>query len=344
VIVATPDFAHAEHANACLKAGLHVYCEAMMANTIDEARSMVRTMRQTGKLLQIGYQRRSNPRYQHAYRPLLKTAELPGQLTHVSAQCAHRVKEDLGWPKKFAIPDDQLRQYGYASMNEFRNWRFFKKHGGGPFAEFASHQIDVANWYLEVLPKSVVATGGVDFYKDHQWYDNVMAVLEYPAAAGTVRALFQVLTTTSAGGGNSEHFMGTEGSIRVSENAKWTKIYHEPYAPDWDRWTELNYIVKTPSPAAQAVQAAAAASSQPVDPHVIRSQETGQVVGYDVPVVVDKPPWQPHLENFFDAVRGKTKLTCPADVAFPTEVLVRKVNEAVEARKAIDLKADDFAI
>ncbi len=63
VLIATPDFWHAPMTNTCLKAGLHVYCEKMMSNTIDGARSMVRTMRETGKLLQIGHQRRSNPRY-----------------------------------------------------------------------------------------------------------------------------------------------------------------------------------------------------------------------------------------------------------------------------------------
>ncbi len=63
VIITTPDFWHAPMTNTCLKAGLHVYCEKMMSNTIDGARSMVQTMRATGKLLQIGHQRRSNPRY-----------------------------------------------------------------------------------------------------------------------------------------------------------------------------------------------------------------------------------------------------------------------------------------
>ena len=61
VVIATPDFCHAPMTNTCLKAGLHVYCEKMMSNTIEGARSMVQTMRETGKLLQIGHQRRSNP-------------------------------------------------------------------------------------------------------------------------------------------------------------------------------------------------------------------------------------------------------------------------------------------
>ena len=63
VLIATPDFWHAPMTNTCLKGGLHVYCEKMMSDTIEGARSMVQTQRATGKLLQIGHQRRSNPRY-----------------------------------------------------------------------------------------------------------------------------------------------------------------------------------------------------------------------------------------------------------------------------------------
>jgi predicted dehydrogenase len=63
VLIATPDFWHAEHAIACMKAGLHVYCEKEMSNTLADARRMVQTAKETGKLLQIGHQRRSNPRY-----------------------------------------------------------------------------------------------------------------------------------------------------------------------------------------------------------------------------------------------------------------------------------------
>ena len=58
-IIATPDWMHAEHSNACMNAGLHVYCEKEMSNSLKEARSMLETSRKTGKLLQIGHQRGS---------------------------------------------------------------------------------------------------------------------------------------------------------------------------------------------------------------------------------------------------------------------------------------------
>ena len=41
VIIATPDFWHAQHTIDCLKAGKHVYCEKEMSNTLEGARSMV---------------------------------------------------------------------------------------------------------------------------------------------------------------------------------------------------------------------------------------------------------------------------------------------------------------
>ena len=56
VIIATPDFWHAEHTVACLKAGLDVYCEKEMSNTLEGARRMVQAAKETGKLLQIGHQ------------------------------------------------------------------------------------------------------------------------------------------------------------------------------------------------------------------------------------------------------------------------------------------------
>jgi len=44
-----------------MEAGLDVYCEKEMSNDLSKARKMVEAQKKTGKLLQIGHQRRSNP-------------------------------------------------------------------------------------------------------------------------------------------------------------------------------------------------------------------------------------------------------------------------------------------
>jgi predicted dehydrogenase len=112
VIVATPDFWHAEHAVACLKRGLHVYCEKEMSNTVEGARKIVEAARQSGKMLQIGHQRRSNPRYRHCYEKLIKEAKLLNRITTINGQWnrSRAACEDLGWPKDSDIDEATLKQ------------------------------------------------------------------------------------------------------------------------------------------------------------------------------------------------------------------------------------------
>ncbi|WP_221032546.1 Gfo/Idh/MocA family oxidoreductase [Actomonas aquatica] len=330
VIIATPDFWHAPHTNMCLKAGLHVYCEKMMAHTVESARSMVQTMRETGKLLQIGHQRRSNPRYLHALHNIIEKAKIPGRITNINGQWNRAVSEDLGWPKRYEIPADTLQRYGFKDMHQFRNWRWFKDLSGGPISDLGAHQIDIFNWFLGTGPKSVMASGGADYYDTHEWYDNVMAIFEYDTAQGPVRAFYQVLTTTSAGGGYFEQFMGDEGSVKISENPNLTKVYREDRAPDWEKWIELNYLRRS------------AGAPAPKEAATVDVRETAPLVAYDLPVVLDKPLHQPHLENFFAAVRGQAKLNCDAAHAFESEAAIFKVNPAVAARKALDFTPEDF--
>ncbi|MGA2173243.1 MAG: Gfo/Idh/MocA family oxidoreductase [Sedimentisphaerales bacterium] len=98
VIIATPDFWHAEQTVACLKAGLHVYCEKEMSNKLEGAKQMVLAARETGKLLQIGHQRRSNPRYIYCYEKLLKDAAILGRITTVNGQWNRSVQPPKGYP------------------------------------------------------------------------------------------------------------------------------------------------------------------------------------------------------------------------------------------------------
>ena len=331
-VVATPDWVHAEHANACLRAGLHVYCEKEMSNSLEKARSMVRAARSTGKLLQIGHQRRSNPRYIHAIDRLIKEKSLLGRITVAYAQW-NRAKSDLyGWPEKYVIPQEVLEKYGYGNMTEFRNWRLFRKFGGGPMVDLGSHQIDLFGWVYGSNPKSVVASGGMDFYKNWQWYDNVMAIYEFDTPQGTARALYQVQTTTQHGG-FYETFMGENGSLVISEipqRGNWAM--REPHAPEWDSMAKAGLLQTETRPIQKS-------ASKNVFIDVRVTAEAGR---WPLPVELAKPAHQPHLENFFDAVRHGIPLSCPAELAYESCFAVLKANEAVGARRIMEFKPEQF--
>ncbi len=330
-VVATPDFWHAPVTNACLKAGLHVYCEKMMAHTIEAARSMVHTMRETGKLLQIGHQRRSNPRYVFALNKLIKEAKICGRLTAANAQWNRAAQEDLNWPAKFAMKPEELEKYGFKDMHQFKNWRWFKGLGGGPLSDLGAHQIDIFNWWFGKLPRSVMASGGVDYYKNHDWYDNAMVIYEYELEHGVARAFYQVHTTTSAGGGYFEYFMGDEGSLKMSENPNLTTIFREARAPSWDELVKKNYLRAKQAPPSETVK----------DATKVDVRETAQLAAYEIPAYFNKFIHQPHLENFFDAIRGKAKLNCSGDEAFTSEYIIHKANEAIAARRTLEIDPKD---
>jgi predicted dehydrogenase len=340
VIIATPDFWHAEQTVDCLKAGLHVYCEKEMSNTLEGAKKMVQAVKETGKLLQIGHQRRSNPRYLHCYDKLIKDAKLLGRLTTINGQW-NRSKvacEDLLWPKGTDIDEATLQKYGFKSMQQFRNWRWYKGLGGGPIIDLGSHQIDIYSWFLEANPKSVMASGGTDYWKGREWYDNAMAIYEYETKQGIVRAFYQTITTNT-GNGYFELFMGDEGTLLISESSGRGDVYREKWLPDdhWDKWVKAGYLKAPPEEKKEEKPAAGAEAAVDV-------RESPKPPRFDLPVTMNKPYHQPHLENFFDAIRGKAKLTCPAEVGYETTVTVLKVNEAIEAGKKLEFKPEDFKV
>ena len=156
VIIATPDFWHAPHAEGCLSAGLHVYCEKEMSNSLAGAKRIVRAAKASKKKVQIGHQRRSNPRYRYCYNVLLNEANILGRITTVNGQWNRGVQPDLGYPEKYAIPNSTLKKYGFKNMHQFRNWRWYKGLGGGPVVDLGSHQIDIYNCFLKSHPVSVM--------------------------------------------------------------------------------------------------------------------------------------------------------------------------------------------
>lgn len=339
VFVATPDFWHAPHTIMALDAGYDVYCEKMMSHDISEARDMVAAMDRSGKLCQIGHQRRSNPRYRYVLNELIQKHNIFGRIINMNGQWNRALSSSQDIVSKPDIlPDaETLRRYGFNKgadseltleqlRHRFLNWRFYTALSGGPISDLGAHQIDIFNWFMGSQPSSVMASGGRSYFKDREHFDNVMCVFDYDTPKGNARAFYQVLTTTSAGGGYYESFMGTDGTLEMSERGAYTNIYKESGASNGDTWNDMvarGYLKK------EAVGQAAGGSD------AIASYESAPPDKYALPGGISKPPHQPHIENFFDAMRGKAKLTCDARHALESEAPIYWVNPAAENKEII---------
>lgn len=330
VIVATPDFKHSEITCAALKAGKHVYCEKEMSNTLEGAKAMVVTARETKKLCQIGHQRRSNPRYAHALK-LIDNDKILGRMTHCYGQWNRSSLLERDWPKSEELDAATLSKNGFENMHQLRNWRWYKKFSGGPMCDLGSHQVDIFGWFTKAKPIAVMADGGTDYYKS-EWYDNVMAIYEFKTAAGIVRAYYQVLNTTGHGG-FYETFMGDEGSIVISEDSRIGEFYREQRAKrkSWEAESET-----TEKNGAEAFNLKIGETLDPAGKPAAEGQKLLEES--------KKPVHQLHLENFFSAIRNGTPLTCPAELAYETCVTVMKANDAVAAGKRLEFKPEEFAI
>jgi len=63
VIIATADFQHALHGVEAVRAGRDAYVEKPLANTMEDARAILKAVEETKKIVQIGSQRRSGSNY-----------------------------------------------------------------------------------------------------------------------------------------------------------------------------------------------------------------------------------------------------------------------------------------
>ena len=339
VIVATPDWMHAEHANACMKAGKHVYCEKEMSNSLEKAKTMVLTQRETKKILQIGHQRRSNPRYIHAIDKVIREANMLGRVTHAYAQWNRAVAPFNTVRERAYASGEILDRYGYENMEQLLNWRWFAKYGGGPMVDLGSHHIDLFFWVWDCVPISVTAVGGNDYF-GRQMNDNVMAIYEFKTKDNKInRAYYQVLTTTSKDGFH-EKFLGENGALTLAEiSSAGNMVQRENRigVPQWEEFVKQGLVrglPKTPPALDTTKKEAVDVRASPPMP------------GYPLPIELAKPAHQPHLENFFFAVRRNKPemLTCPADLAYESAVAVLAANVSVAKRETIRFKPEDFVV
>jgi predicted dehydrogenase len=347
VIVATPDFSHAEHAITCLEAGKHVYCEKEMAQSLESCRKMVEAGRKSEKMFQIGHQRRSNPVYLLAMKAIHE-AKLCGKLTNCYGQWNRGVQEynviSERRRAKLEIPPEILKKYGYENMEQFLNWRWFKKYSAGPIADLGSHQIDIFSWFLKANPSKVLALGSTNYFK-REWYEDVSCMYEYETdwdgKKGSARAYYQILNTNSYGD-YFERFSGDGGALTTSESPD--RCFFVPERgmalPEW--------LETAPTMKVMARETKDGWVGKDAFRLVEAFRKYGDEGAAGIKAIEDCD-WglhQLHLANFFGAIRANDKklLTCPPDEAYATAMAVLSVIPAIEGGGMKSFKPTDFHV
>ncbi len=188
VIVSTADFQHALHCAEGVRAGCDVYCEKPFAETMEDARTALKAVRETRKIVQIGSQRRSGSNY-HAANEFIKSGKF-GPITMV--ELTWNVNQPGRWRrvdlvKQMKEQDTDWKRYLMNRPSEpfdarkHLEFRLFWPYSSGLPGQWMCHQIDTVHWFTGLKhPRSAVANGGIYQWKDgRKNWDTITAAFDY---------------------------------------------------------------------------------------------------------------------------------------------------------------------
>ena len=228
VLVATADFQHALHGVEAVNAGRDAYVEKPTAHTMEDARAFRAAVHKTGKIVQVGTQRRSTPSYQKAYE-YIQSGKF-GDI--VMVEMTWNVNQPGRWRRPDVVPllkegDTDWKRYlmnrphAPFDARKYLEFRLFWPYSSGIPDQWLVHQIDTVHWFTGLPhPRSVVANGGIYLWKDgRQNWDTMTAVFDYGPLDDLSKG-FQVQYTsrfTNSAGGVKELYYSNGGMLDMSK-------------------------------------------------------------------------------------------------------------------------------
>lgn len=170
VVIATPPQWHALQFIASLDRGLDVYCEKPLSYDVREGRAMVDAAKKSGRIVQIGFQRRQGAAFQ-AVRQRIKAGDA-GRIVCAEANIHYTAATKDPTPQNppAALDWDMWCGPGpkipYSPQVGHMNWRLEKTSGQGHLVDWGIHLVDAARVILgQGMPRTVVAAGGLYYLK-----------------------------------------------------------------------------------------------------------------------------------------------------------------------------------
>ncbi|MCC6231185.1 MAG: Gfo/Idh/MocA family oxidoreductase, partial [Verrucomicrobiales bacterium] len=226
VIIATPSHQHKEIVIEALKAGKHVYCEAPLAHTVEEAREIAKAAKEAGTLyFQSGLSLRSDPQR----RFLLDFVRAGAAGKTVSARCQWHKKQS--WRRTSPNPDRETEL----------NWRLAAATSPGLIGEISIHQLDNIAWYLNERPVAVTGFASTIMWNDGRDVpDSVQAVFEFAKGAHITAEA----TLCNSFDAEYEMLYGSDAAVMLRGNKAW--MFKEVDAPllGWEVYARKDTFYK----------------------------------------------------------------------------------------------------
>jgi predicted dehydrogenase len=188
VFISTADFQHARHAIQAVEAGCDAYVEKPFAETMEDNRAAFKAIKESGKIVQIGSQRRSGANYMAA-NEFIRSGKF-GNI--VMVELTWNVNQPGRWRRPDLVPllkeeDTDWKRWLINrpvvsfDSRKYLEFRLFWPYSSGLPGQWMSHQIDTVHWFTGLQhPRSVTANGGIYMWKDgRQNWDTMTAVFDY---------------------------------------------------------------------------------------------------------------------------------------------------------------------
>jgi len=229
VFISTADFQHALHTIEAVKAGCDAYVEKPFAESMADNRAALKAVKESGKIVQIGSQRRSGANY-HAADEFIKSGKF-GDIKMV--ELTWNVNQPGRWRRPSVVPllkeeDTDWKRYllnrpfEQFDPRKYLEFRLFWPYSSGLPGQWMSHQIDTVHWFSGLKhPRSVVANGGIYMWKDgRKNWDTITAVFDYGPANDSASG-FQVTFASRMDNGEEnpkEIYYSNGGELNLDTN------------------------------------------------------------------------------------------------------------------------------
>ncbi|MCP4857462.1 MAG: Gfo/Idh/MocA family oxidoreductase [Fuerstiella sp.] len=152
VTIGTPDHWHVPIAIAACRSGKDVYCEKPLTLTVQEGQELVRVVKETGRVLQVGSQQRSEFGGLFLKAVAIVHAGRLGKLKNVLVSqpaapvggpfATQPVPEHLDWDMWLG----QTPKVDYIPQRCHGTFRYWFEYSGGMMTDWGAHHVDIAHW------------------------------------------------------------------------------------------------------------------------------------------------------------------------------------------------------